>query len=489
MTPNRDEANVDPSRWGVIDARSLAMFRISFGVVLLLDVLTRWPVLREFYTNDGWLTNHYALFSQPGVPQFSLLFALATPAAVHMFFAITAALSIAFIVGYRQRGIQALLFLCVLSIHARNYMVPYGFDIVTHVLLIWSAFLPLESVWSVDARVGRARRSGSRIAAVGIVVQVAVIYLLNGLNKTGETWTGGEAVHYLFWQDAIARTPAVWAREVLPVWMLKAMSYGTLFAEVAGAALLVSWWRRSACRLIAVVMLGALHLGIWMTVNVGLFSLVMVSTYWLFAGERTWAWLSARLRRWPEWGTRVSAPPPSLGAASPAGELAPGLWALTCALMLGPGLQFLPAPSRPTNGPFLQSVAQVFKVSQTWSLFGPEAPTEEGLFVVVALTQDGREVDPYRGGAPLNEIPEAYGAWLAQEWVGHSIRMRKGWFPGLREDFERRLWQHHELTGNPDDLILGYKAYNLHRPSPKPGEREAVPATKTLIHQARRPGL
>ena len=89
----------------------------------------------------------------------------------------------------------------------------------------------------------------------------------------------------------------------------------------------------------------------------------------------------------------------------------------------------------------------------------------------------------------MRSIPAAYGAWLAQEWVGHSIRMRKGWFPAMKPDFERRLWRYHELTGNPDDLILGYKAYNLHRESPALGEREAPAVEMTLIHQARRPGM
>src|SRR5580704_6001863 len=61
-----------------IDRRLLAAFRIYFGLVLLVDLLRRFPYLTLFYTNDGVLPNHYALFAPLAQPAFSLFFACST---------------------------------------------------------------------------------------------------------------------------------------------------------------------------------------------------------------------------------------------------------------------------------------------------------------------------------------------------------------------------------------------------------------------------
>ena len=491
-----------PRRWGRIDGRSLAAFRITFGATLLVDLLVRWPVVGEFYSNGGWLSNHYALFSKPGAPQLSALFGLSSETAVHAFFLLTMGLVLAFIAGYRTRVVHPLMFLAVLSVHTRNHMVIYGFDLVTSTVGVWALFLPLESRWSVDARRGMARSSSSvsPIAALGIVAQIALIYFYNGLHKDGTTWRAGEAVHYLFWQDAIARAPAVFARTHLPATLTWLATHATLVIEVGGALLLLSPWRRSLCRSIAVVGLVALHAGIWFGVNVGLFSIIMISTYPLLASERFWLALSRRLHRWPGVAEALARPDPAAPEAasdyprlrrslSLGSELLVASWAAICVVAALTAAPVVDPDRRPDLPAWLSHASAATLTTQNWALFAPEAPTEEGLFVVEARTIDGRVVDPYRGGAPLTDIPEAYGAWLAQEWVSHSVRMRHGYFESMRTEFERRVWRYHEITGNPQDLIVAYEAYNYSRPSPPLGERRAPPTKKNLIATGRRPGL
>ena len=46
-----------------IDARSLGLFRVLFGLVLIGDLLRRWVWLRDFYSNEGVLPNHNHLFN------------------------------------------------------------------------------------------------------------------------------------------------------------------------------------------------------------------------------------------------------------------------------------------------------------------------------------------------------------------------------------------------------------------------------------------
>ena len=46
-----------------IDARSLGLFRLAFGLVLLSDLVRRFRYLKDFYSNEGVLPNHNHLFN------------------------------------------------------------------------------------------------------------------------------------------------------------------------------------------------------------------------------------------------------------------------------------------------------------------------------------------------------------------------------------------------------------------------------------------
>ena len=45
-----------------VDTRSLGVFRIAFGLVLLSDLLRRWVELSFWYVNSGLLPNHTLLW-------------------------------------------------------------------------------------------------------------------------------------------------------------------------------------------------------------------------------------------------------------------------------------------------------------------------------------------------------------------------------------------------------------------------------------------
>jgi len=51
------------NRYLRIDPRSLGLFRVLFGFVLLGDLCRRWQWLPAFYSNDGVLPNHNHLFN------------------------------------------------------------------------------------------------------------------------------------------------------------------------------------------------------------------------------------------------------------------------------------------------------------------------------------------------------------------------------------------------------------------------------------------
>lgn len=111
-----------------------------------------------------------------------------------------------------------------------------------------------------------------------IQYQVALIYFSSGVSKfAGGVWRDGSAVYYALTSNVVQRWPLDAMPPVLQDLSILA-TYGTLVFEL-GFPLLV-WGRRTrALVLWAGVML---HLGVWLTLEVGPFSWVMTATYVAF---------------------------------------------------------------------------------------------------------------------------------------------------------------------------------------------------------------
>ena len=214
-----------------IDRRLLGLFRIAFGLLLLCDVVRRFPDATFFYSNSGVLSNHFALFAPLAKPFFSIFNVFSTPAEVRVAFLLTAVVYVFYIFGYHTRLAQGLAFVLVTSLNTRNLFLENGGCLVVNLVAAWTLFLPIGDRFSVDALVRRLRRREQSyddlndrnftgpdltphrsLAVLAILLQLAVIYFFNAVHKTGATWRQGEAVHWILWQNRIATTWAAWLR-------------------------------------------------------------------------------------------------------------------------------------------------------------------------------------------------------------------------------------------------------------------------------------
>jgi hypothetical protein len=75
-------------RWGTLDTRTLGLFRVAFGLLLISNLLDRTGFfgddLVSFYSNDGLWPNHYALFLPPTPGYWTLLAGFSTPTEVRL---------------------------------------------------------------------------------------------------------------------------------------------------------------------------------------------------------------------------------------------------------------------------------------------------------------------------------------------------------------------------------------------------------------------
>jgi predicted DCC family thiol-disulfide oxidoreductase YuxK len=302
------------------DPRTLGLFRVLFGVFLLVDWYRRLPDYVLFLTNDGILPAH-ASISRPMSPYLFSVFHIArTPHEVALALALTGVVYTLYLVGYRTKLMQVLVLLLVTSLHSRNILLENGGDVVANLLAMWTLFLPVGKRFSVDAlresldarkekrpdelNDGRTPRGTTTptvsLAYAAAILNCAFIYYFNAIHKDGIPWKTGTTVHYVLWSDRLIQPLGIWVRGLLPPSGVFGLTVGTLVIESSIAALLFSpiWIR--PCRRVAALLIIALHCGLQTVGHFGLFAFVMMLHAPLFLGREDWEALERR------WAPRLS---------------------------------------------------------------------------------------------------------------------------------------------------------------------------------------
>jgi predicted DCC family thiol-disulfide oxidoreductase YuxK len=241
----------------VADPRTLGLFRLFLGFLVVGDCVRHWKEARWFYSNAGVLTNHYHLFRPSSGYNFSIYHAFSSLEEVHVAFALSFIAYFCFFIGWHTRVFSIATFLLVTSMDNRLVMVENGGYVVVNLVCCWAMFMPLGRRFSVDALIRSYRERKEKTAAdlndrtrpasehqpfvSGIVLlallNLATIYFFNVINKSGAIWKRGETVHYVLHLDRMVTGIAVFAREHLPFWSTKPLTWGVLVLE----ALLVPW--------------------------------------------------------------------------------------------------------------------------------------------------------------------------------------------------------------------------------------------------------
>lgn len=302
-------------RYLQIDPRTLALLRVGLALLLLFDLGKRLPELAIWYDNDGLLPNHTGLWAPYRRWNLSFFFAFSFWEEAAVACAVCALIYVGLLVGYRTKLMQVLSLVALYGLQGRVDQLANGGDFVLCILSWWLLFLPLGKRFSVDAlrasmrarvehrdtdlaqRPEPYRSPVTSLAVLALSLQLAVIYYFNTVHKSGPTWLGGQAVHYVLHQERIATFLGVWARSALPFSITQLLTWGTLVMEGALPLLILSPWGRPWTRRMAIVLVWALHGGIQLMGNFGLFSPVMMLVALHLVSPEDWEWLRARGKR------------------------------------------------------------------------------------------------------------------------------------------------------------------------------------------------
>ena len=158
-----------------LDLRSLAVFRIGLGVMVLQEWLWRLVDVRMHYSDAGVVPR--ALIGPNGPISLFMLCGSEWYAGSLMVFGCLFALLL--LVGWRTQFVTFISWFLLIGVHERNFAIMQGGDVVMRMLLFWGMFLPLGACYSLDALRRPMAEWRPRVLSVGSVaylVQICLVY-------------------------------------------------------------------------------------------------------------------------------------------------------------------------------------------------------------------------------------------------------------------------------------------------------------------------
>jgi hypothetical protein len=488
-----------------VDPRSLGLFRVAFGAVLLSDLARRWVELGFWYANSGLLPNHTLLWRPPASSMFSLFFTVSNVREAELGFVLCAVVYAMFILGYRTRWAQALTLLARVSLNSRLAVLENGGDMVMDLLCLLTLPLPLGARFSLDAlastpeTLAPAEGTGApreiseptdapvvSFAVLALLLQFAAIYLFNASSKSGPAWRDGSAVYYALHQDKLVTWLGVWMREHLSVSAVRALTWSTLATEWTGFALIITPLFVRQARLLAVCLMPTLHLGFALGLNLGGFSPAMISFYPLLLTAQHWQGLSRRFgprvrpicaefeRRVRPWlRSRALAVQRTSGIQRWLGEGAVLVILLAIASEALNDNAAVPLALRVTEPRWAKAVIEYPRILQGWRMFASEPSRVDSMIYVDAVTAAGDHVDPYNAVASDQHYPAGTVVpthmGQSQFFVMYSERIPYDGYAAYRTAFQEWLLAYPVRTGRAEDCLLSYDVYLVTDRTPELG--------------------
>lgn len=266
-----------------------------------------------------------------------------------------------------------------------------------------------------------------------ILLQVCFVYWFTVALKWTPAWLGERtAVAMALDLDYMVTS---WGRLLrdypeLLAWLTTA----TLALEAIGPLLALSPYATGPIRFVVVLVFVEFHLlGLGAAIHLGIFPWVAACAWLLFLP--TWLW--RRVLRAPDAGETAAAADGRFGA-HPLRNAVVGLLLVLVLLLnlvsVWPGRLgwLLPAP--------LRTASRVLGLNQSWQLFAPSPPSEDGWYVMPGLLESGEVVDVWSGGEVRFDKPADVAAnYRGGRWVKLLSNLSMSRFSALRPPFVRWL--------------------------------------------------
>ncbi|MFP9060779.1 HTTM domain-containing protein [Natrialbaceae archaeon A-chndr2] len=427
-----------------IDTRTLAVFRVFVGVLIVADVLARSRNFWYFYTDEGVVPRSHAM-AVTSDTAFSFYHISTDPTVIAGLMVLQVLIAIQLIVGYRTRIGMILSFLFVISLDYHNPFITSYADVLFRLLLFWAIFLPLGERWSIDA-VHRERRPRAAIASIAsgaILFQMVYMYFYNGYHKLqSDVWGTGEAAPLVLGLDDMTFFLAPVVRQFPTLLGIGGLVW---FAILVISPLLIILVGRKRMALISIFAIG--HLSFAITVRIGAFAYVALAGLLLFLQAEFWEdskavlrYLGLDLEGVSRRADRLEAVARSVPDVRITDEsyvqMRKQLYSLSIAVIVLTVLLFSVGPYLPagalvdSDSPHKQQIEQTandYMIDQPdWTVFAPNPRTTDRYYVFVAQTEEGELLDVYNDrpltfDRPDEPLQTQYGTYRERFYM-NSVR-------------------------------------------------------------------
>ena len=302
--------------------------------------------------------------------------------------------SVLLILGFFTRVGALVCWFGVLAVQGANPAILYGGDRLLDLLLYWSIFLPLGTVWSLESSLIKSAApplpTTTRWAGWAITLQICFVYWFAALAKSDPVWTQNH--NALFYALSIEYLTSPWGEYLRHFpGLLRWLTAATLWFEFLGPLLLFVPFQRDRFRLAAVVLFLAFHLvGMQALLRIGFFPWVCAVAWLIFIPASTWDALA---------GPAAQRAP----STKPSGWvrlLDRGLTALVFFSIADALLWNLVTFRNSDSDDWLKRrdpTAAILHLDQHWRMYAPFPLPDHGWLVIPADLADGTQVDLFTG--------------------------------------------------------------------------------------------
>lgn len=464
----------------LIDLRSLAAFRIGLGAVVISDLIFKGADLTAFYTDQGFFPRTLAI---KYLGWWSFSFHMASGAFWFQALLLMAGLALAFcvMVGYQTRLATFALWLFVVSMQGRNFLILHSGDALIRVMLFWAMFLPMDRAWSLDNQWSRKTEEKpggiANLATFCILIQLLSMYFFTALLKHDPEWNVDFlAIYYALQLEQFTTSFGQFLGQQLA--LTKILTAATYYLELLGPLTLVIPWVSRWARWAVPFMFMGLHLGIGSTMHLGTFPAICIVCWLLYLPGGIWDLVPLR---WPKLGERVLnlarkyLPRTARWQRSYwAGWAAQVLLLGGLVAMMSWNINTLPFRERPVPE-WIRLYALPLRLDQYWVMFAPRPMRADGWFVADGVLRDGTRFDPWNHNFPPDwEKPDDFmKSYRSGEWRKYLYNI---WIAEPDEDLQLAFGKYlcrewNDLGGAPgkDQELEKYELYYLNENSPPPG--------------------
>ncbi|MFL5752338.1 MAG: HTTM domain-containing protein [Bacteroidia bacterium] len=398
-----------------LDLRALALMRAGIGIILITDLIIRANSIIAHYTDEGVMpVRDLPFYSNPLNFSFH---SLSGNLNLQVFlFSCSFIFAVLLFLGYKTRLATLASWILLCSLQARNPLIEQGGDDLLRLTLFWGMLLPWGKRYSLDSLKSTGTLSDNScftFPALGFGMLVFSVYFFSALLKTSAEWhEEGSALYYAFSLDQLVLPlgKVIYPHEQL----LKFLTHLSYCTELIAPCLLLMPFFNSFFRTSGIIALLSLHLGISLTLFVGLFFLIgIITTIGLLPSplmdkiEKRFAnmirWLKALLlsffvkKRAPTGYRNLYSIKDNFYLRLAGNSFL--LFIISFCLLWN--LSGIKGSGLAVSEKF-RWIGNVLRLEQCWNMFSPSVLKEDGWFVMEGATRDSSLIDINRNGLPAD---------------------------------------------------------------------------------------